>query len=56
MLNQKLEDFKKNIKGKKIAVLGLGRSNIPAIKYLYSLGANISARDLKEDIIKTKDE
>ena len=56
MLNQKLEDFKKNIKGKKIAVLGLGRSNIPAIKYLHSLGANISARDLKEDIIKTKDE
>lgn len=45
MNNLKLENFKKNIYRKKIAVLGIGVSNIPAIKYLASMGAIISARD-----------
>lgn len=52
MKNFKLEKFKEDIKGKNIAVLGIGTSNIPAIKYLSSLGANISARDKNEDIIE----
>ena len=50
MENKKLDEFKKNIKGKKIAVLGLGVSNIPAIKYLYSLGAVIYAHDENENL------
>ena len=33
--NQKLEDFEKNLKFKKVAVIGLGVSNIPLIDYLY---------------------
>lgn len=45
MLNNKFEEFKNNIKGKKIAVLGLGVSNIPAITYLNKLGAIIYAHD-----------
>ena len=49
-MNKKLCDFKNNIKGKKIAVLGIGISNIPAIKYLVKLGALICARDINEKI------
>lgn len=48
MENLKLSKFKNEIKGKKVAVLGIGKSNIPAIKYLHSLGANIIAYDKKE--------
>ena len=36
--NKKLNRFKNEIKEKKVAVLGIGISNIPAIKYLVSLG------------------
>ena len=49
LVNEKLELFKLGIKGKKIAVLGIGRSNIPAIKYLNKLGAKISVRDKNKD-------
>ncbi|MEG1010155.1 MAG: Mur ligase family protein, partial [Clostridia bacterium] len=41
----KLNEFKQEIKGKVIAVIGVGVSNIPAIDYLYNLGANIFAYD-----------
>ncbi|TYQ15471.1 UNVERIFIED_CONTAM: UDP-N-acetylmuramoylalanine--D-glutamate ligase [Acetivibrio alkalicellulosi] len=44
MLN-KLNDFKDYIKNKKVAVLGIGISNIPLIKYLYNLDAEITAFD-----------
>lgn len=44
-LNLKLEKFKKEINGKKIAVIGIATSNIPAIKYLHSMGADITAFD-----------
>lgn len=50
MLNSKFEEFKNNIKGKKIAVLGLGVSNIPAIIYLNKLGAIIYAHDKIENL------
>lgn len=50
MENTKIEEFKKNIYGKKVSVIGLGVSNIPAIKYLNKLGAYIVARDKKEEI------
>lgn len=35
----KLEEFKQNIKGKTITVIGIGVSNLPLIKYLVALGA-----------------
>ncbi len=50
MNNLKLEKFKKEIYGKKVAVLGIGVSNIPAIEYLNSLGAVITACDKKTEL------
>lgn len=50
MVNKKIDEFKQNIKGKKVSVIGIGVSNIPAIKYLKSLGANIIARDKNEQV------
>ncbi|MDP4094207.1 MAG: UDP-N-acetylmuramoyl-L-alanine--D-glutamate ligase [Bacillota bacterium] len=44
-MNNKIEEFKNYIKNKKVAVLGIGISNTPLIKYLYSLGAKITAFD-----------
>lgn len=48
--NKKLDEFKNKICKKRVAVLGIGISNIPAIKYLLSMGAKISARDKKENL------
>ena len=31
-MNTKIENFKNSVKGKQIAVIGIGISNIPAIK------------------------
>lgn len=56
MENVALSDFKKNIKNKKIAVLGLGGSNIPAIKYLLSMGAIIVCHDQNEAAKEKLDE
>jgi len=53
-LNRKLFEFKENIKGKKVAVLGIGISHIPLIKYLYNLEVDITAFD-KSDENKIKD-
>ncbi len=44
-MNSKVEEYKSYIKGKKVAVLGLGISNTPLIKYLYSMGVEITAFD-----------
>lgn len=51
-INEKLNEFNKNIKGKKVAVIGLGVSNKPLIQYLYDLGANVTVLDnrIKEKI------
>ena len=46
---EKLNEFKINIKEKKIAALGIGRSNIPAIKYMKNLGADITGFDKDEN-------
>lgn len=43
-----LENFFKSVKGKKIALLGLGISNIPLIDFLLSHGAEVSAHDKKD--------
>lgn len=49
-MNKKVEEFKKEIKGKKVSVIGVGVSNIPAIIYLNKLGAKVIARDKNEEI------
>ena len=41
MINEKLEKFKKEIKGKKVAVLGIGISNVPVIKSLVKLNRKL---------------
>lgn len=41
----KLDEFKYNVTGKNITVIGIGISNLPLIKYLVSLGANVTACD-----------
>lgn len=41
----KLEEFKQNIKGKNVTVIGIGISNLPLIKYLVANGANVTACD-----------
>ena len=40
-VNKKLEEFNNYIKNKRVAIIGLGVSNIPLIDYLYDLGSNI---------------
>lgn len=48
----KLDEFKKDVENKNITVIGIGISNLPLIKYLVKLGANITACDRcsKEDL------
>jgi len=53
ILNIELENFKKEIRNKRVAVLGIGISHIPLIKYLYNLGVDITAFD-KSDETKLK--
>ena len=40
-----IEDYKKSVKNKKIAVIGIGISNRPLIKYLKEAGADVTAYD-----------
>ena len=47
-VNEKLEEFNKFLKNKNIAIIGLGVSNKPLIKYLLDLDANITLFDNKE--------
>lgn len=44
-MNDKLENFKYYIRGRRAAVIGVGISNRPLIKWLYGLGAHITACD-----------
>ncbi len=47
--NEKLEQFEKELQNKKVAVIGLGVSNIPLIDYLYSKKAQVTIFDDKEE-------
>lgn len=47
--NKKLEEFKENIKGKYVAIMGMGVSNTPLIKYLLDLDVNITVFDKKTE-------
>lgn len=46
-MKKPFEEFKEYIKGKKVAVVGIGVSNIPLIKFLVKLGAKVTAFDKK---------
>ena len=48
-MNNKLEQFKKDIRSKKVAVLGIGISNTPLIRYLGDLGVEITAFDRSDE-------
>ena len=58
MENLKLDAFERNIRGKRVAIIGLGVSNIPLIDYLYNLQAKVTVFDqrdkekLEEDIVR----
>ena len=47
-VNKKLEEFENKIKDKKVAIIGLGVSNIPLIDYLYNLGSKITLFNNKQ--------
>ncbi|MGL5151999.1 MAG: UDP-N-acetylmuramoyl-L-alanine--D-glutamate ligase [Clostridium sp.] len=48
-MKKSFDEFKKFIKDKKVAVVGIGVSNIPLINFLLKLGANVSAFDVKSE-------
>ena len=52
--NEKLEEFERYIKGKKVAIIGIGVSNIPLLDYFQKLGALVTVFDKKniDDIDK----
>ena len=43
--NEKLEQFNKFASRKKIAIIGLGVSNLPLLEYFYNLSCKISVFD-----------
>ena len=47
-MNRKLEQFKAHMQGRKVAVLGVGVSNRPLIRYIARLGARITAFDMAD--------
>ena len=48
--NEKLEEFEQKLDNMKVAVIGIGVSNIPLIDYLYSKKAKVTIFDEKEKI------
>ena len=48
-MRKDFKDFKSFIKGKNVAVVGIGVSNIPLINFLHNLGANVTGFDMKEE-------
>lgn len=46
--NEKLKEFNQYLSGRKVAVIGLGVSNLPLIDYLYELKAQVTVFDRTE--------
>lgn len=44
----KLDEFKNDVKGRNVTVIGIGISNLPLIKYLVALGAHVTACDKRD--------
>ena len=40
--NEKLEEFNRFLKNQKIAIIGLGVSNMPLLDYMYDKKANVT--------------
>ena len=49
MLNEKLTEFNNYIRNRKVALLGIGISNISLIDYLYKHNANVTLFDKREE-------
>ncbi len=49
MFNASLEAFKKTLVGKRVSVLGMGISNVPALEFLSECGAIITACDRRTE-------
>lgn len=47
-INEKLVEFNNYLRGRKVAIIGLGVSNIPLIDYLHDLKSNVTVFDGKE--------
>lgn len=48
-INEKLEEFNRYLKNRKVAIIGLGVSNLPLLDYLQEVGANITVFDHREE-------
>ena len=46
--NQKLIEFNNYLEGRKVAIIGLGVSNLPLLKYMYEKDAKVTVFDEKE--------
>ncbi len=55
MINEKLEKFKEYIKGKTVALVGAGISNMSCVDMLLSYGATLTVRDKNPDPTYTPD-
>lgn len=44
-MNQKLQEFNTYLKGRKVAVIGLGVSNLPLLDYLYKMSSDVTVFD-----------
>lgn len=47
-MNKKLEEFEKYLERKKVAIIGLGVSNMPLLKYMYERMAKVTIFDNRE--------
>ena len=54
-MNKKLDEFNQKLKQSKIAIIGIGTSNLPLLEYLYNLNCNVtifSDNKIEHDISK----
>ena len=54
MENIKLKAFENNMRGKRVAIVGLGVSNIPLIDYFHDLGARVTVFDQIDEALHDK--
>lgn len=46
-INEKLEEFNRYLRNRRVAIIGLGVSNLPLIDYMYNIGAKVTVFDNK---------
>ena len=53
-MNEKLEEFEAYLKNRRVAIIGLGVSNVPLLEYMHEKGAIVTTFDNRniEDIPK----